>query len=336
MKLLVVILNYRVTGLTIDCLRSLSGEIGSMPDARVAVCENGTGGDAEQRLREAIDRNGWGGWVQLTVVHPNRGFTGGNNVVIREAMARPDPPRYFLLLNADTIVQPRALAALVEFMDRNPQAGIAASRLENPDGSEQGSAYRFYSIAGEFERAVGIAFVSRMLARRRVAFPMPKTACEVDWVPGCSMIIRREVIEAIGPLDEGFYTYFDDIDYCWNARRAGWRVWFVPESRVFHLEGASTGVTGAAVNRRPRYWFQARRRFWLKNYGPAQAALADAAFITGHALWRVRRFIQRKPAVDPPHLLADFIANSVFVTGFELRAAENPALKQVSPGGDTA
>src|SRR4051794_20077335 len=100
MKLLVVIVSYRVTDLTIDCLRSLSGELDRVPGARVAVCENGTGGDAADRLRRAIAENGWGSWVDLTVVYPNRGFTGGNNVVIRPALESDDPPEYVLLLNA--------------------------------------------------------------------------------------------------------------------------------------------------------------------------------------------------------------------------------------------
>src|SRR5215471_15766432 len=105
MKLLVVICSYRVTDLTIDCLRSLDGKIQQIPGAKVTVIENGTGGDALERLRHAIDSHGWGSWVNLTSVFPNRGFTGGNNIVIREAMASPDPPDYFLLLNADTIVE---------------------------------------------------------------------------------------------------------------------------------------------------------------------------------------------------------------------------------------
>jgi hypothetical protein len=96
------------------------------------------------------------------------------------------------------------------------------------------------------------------------------------------------------------------------------------------LEGASTEINNRVVKRRPHYWFEARRRFWLKNYGPAHAALADGAFIIGYALWRVRRFIQRKPDEDPPYYLWDFIRNSVFVTGFRLRAVENPAMNQAT------
>src|SRR4051812_36916560 len=96
MKLLIVIVSYRVTELTIDCLRSLSGEIARVEPggAWVALCENGTGGDAAERLRRAIEENGWGTWVDLTVIYPNRGFTGGNNAVIRPALESNDPPEY--------------------------------------------------------------------------------------------------------------------------------------------------------------------------------------------------------------------------------------------------
>jgi hypothetical protein len=97
----------------------------------------------------------------------------------------------------------------------------------------------------------------------------------------------------------------------------------VPESRVVHLEGASSGVTDRA-RRRPAYWWQARRRFHLKSYGPAFAALADAAFIAGLATWRLRRRIQRKPDTDPPHMLADAIRHSVFRAGFAVQDVDRP------------
>ena len=92
MKLLVIIVNYRVAHLTIDCLRSLSTEIHSVPDVRVAVCENGTGDDSAERIAEAIEEEGWHEWATLTAIHPNRGFTGGNNAILREALEWPDRP----------------------------------------------------------------------------------------------------------------------------------------------------------------------------------------------------------------------------------------------------
>jgi GT2 family glycosyltransferase len=327
MKLLIVILNYRVTDLTIDCLKSVGLEVASVPGMKVAVCENGTGGDAEQRIRDAIEANGWGSWIELTAIHPNRGFTGGNNVIIGSALAATDKPKYVMLLNADTIVHPGALSALVRFMDRQTEVGIAGSHLVWPDGSRQGSPFRFPSVASELDRGLRLGIVSQLLRRWSINYPVSERACQVDWVSGAAMIIRRQVFESIGLLDEGLFTYFDDIDFCMNAKRAGWPTWYVPESLITHVGGGSTGVAARIQKRRPPYWFQARRRFFLKNYGRTYTALADAAFLAGFALWRLRRAVQSKPDTDPPSMLADSLRNSVFLTGFALRAVENPALR---------
>ena len=92
MDLLVVIVNYRVAHLTLDCLRSLSTEIHTIPHASVAVCENGTGDDSAERIAQAIKAEGWQDWVSLTAIHPNRGFTGGNNVILRDVLRWAEPP----------------------------------------------------------------------------------------------------------------------------------------------------------------------------------------------------------------------------------------------------
>jgi len=327
MKLLVVILNYRVTELTIDCLRSLAGRIVRVPGARVAVCENGSGGE---RLQAEIDRNGWGGWCSLTPVYPNLGFTGGNNVVIRAALASADPPEYVLLLNSDTLVHDGALEALVEFMDAHPRVGIAGSQLVNPDDSIQASPFRFHGIASQFDAAIRFALVHRLLARWWVVAPTPTRASACDWVSGASMILRRTMLGEIGLLDEGLYTYYDDIDLCQRALRAGWETWYVPQSRITHLEGAATGIVHRVVKRRPAYWFQARRRFFLRNHGALYTALVDLATLLGLVIYRFRCLVLRKPDTDPPRFLADAFRHSVFVTGFRVREVENPALKEAA------
>jgi N-acetylglucosaminyl-diphospho-decaprenol L-rhamnosyltransferase len=331
MKLLVVIVSYRVTDLTIDCLRSLSGEVGRYPGVRVTVCENGSGGDAEERLRRAITENGWGSWVNLTAIYPNRGFTGGNNAVIRPALQSDDPPEYILLLNADTIVNEHALDTLVAFMDDHPKAGIAGSMLVAPDGTVEHSPFPLLGITSELNRGLRIGMVSKLLSSWGQVIPKRDGPVCVGWVSGASLVVRRAVFEQIGLLDEGLYTYFDDPDICLRAARAGWETWFVPASRVIHLAGASTGVTGNRPPvRRPAYWYQARRRFFLKNYGACYTALADAAFIMGFAVWRVRRRLQRKPDTDPPHMLIDSIRHSVFWAGISVPVVENPAMRRAA------
>jgi hypothetical protein len=324
-KLLVVIVNYRVAHLAIDCLHSLTEEIGRAPETHVAICENGTGDDSAQRIQKAIDDNGWASWCTLTALDVNLGFTGGNNVILRPAMQSADPPRYFLLLNADTVVRPNAIKALVEFMDQNPKVGIAGSRLEDPDGTPQCSAFRFQSLLGTLEGNMRLGFVSRLLSRWSVAPPVVNHPSETDWVAGASMIIRREVFRDNGLLDEGYYTYFDDIDFCYNARKKGWPTWYVPASRVVHLVGQSTGIN-RKPKRLPPYLLEARRRYFLKNHGAVYTAMVDAAMILGLALWRLRILLTGMEDNTPPHQLGDSIQHSVFVKGFKLKDVQNPAL----------
>ncbi len=244
MKLLVAISSYRVADLTIDCLRSLRAEVERIPGTRVAVCENGSGGNEADRLRRAIKVNEWGSWADLIVVHPNQGFTGGTNAAIRPALEADDPPEYVLLLNADTVVQEDALGALVAFMDHHLQAGIAGSRLLWPDGKVGASPFRFPGIANELDRGLQLGIASRLLRRWSILMPTPEAPCRADWVSGASMILRRAMLDRIGLLDEGFFTYCDDVDICHRARRTGWETWHVPQSRIIHLVGCSTGVTG--------------------------------------------------------------------------------------------
>jgi len=231
-------------------------------------------------------------------------------------------------LNADTIVKEHALDTLVEFMDGHPKVGIAGSMLLSPEGKPQSSPFRFPGIATELDRGLRLGIVSKLLSPWSTVVPKSKEACSVGWVAGASMILRRTMLEQIGLLDEGLYTYFDDPDICLRARRAGWETWYVPESKVIHLEGASTEIATHVVkpDRRPPYWFQARHRFFTKNYGALYAALADAAFISGYTIWRLRRWLQRRPDTDPPHMLIDSIRHSVFCAGPKVKVVEIPAM----------
>jgi GT2 family glycosyltransferase len=211
-------------------------------------------------------------------------------------------------------------------MDEHPKAGIAGSRLEHPDGAPQRSAFRFQSPVSEFEACLKLGIVTRLFNRWITAPPVRDETFETDWVAGASMIIRREVFRDIGLLDEGYYTYFDDIDFCFNAHRAGWSTWYVPASRVVHLVGQATGVTEKKLKRQPAYLLEARRRYFLKNHHPLYAAMADAGRIVGLALWRLRVTLTGKADSTPPHLLYDSIRHSVFMTGFKVTEVQNPAL----------
>jgi N-acetylglucosaminyl-diphospho-decaprenol L-rhamnosyltransferase len=309
MRLLIVIVNYRTASLTIDCLRSLADEVPALIGTRVVVTDNASGDASIGVLTEAIAANGWQQWASLLPLDRNGGFAYGNNAAIRPALESSDPPEYVLLLNPDTVVRLGALRQLLDFMDQHSKVGIAGSRLENPDGTPQRSAFRFHSIGSELESGLRLGFVSRMLSGKVVAPPVPTEAGPTDWVAGASMIIRREVFRDIGLMDEGYFMYFEEVDFCLRASRAGWPCWYVPASRVVHLVGQSSGVTDVKKTRkrRPAYWFESRRRFFVNNFGRLRAFCANVAWATGFAAFRARQFVQRKADTDPACLLRDFI-----------------------------
>ena len=309
MTLLIVIVNYRTTALTLDCLRSLQDEVGTVAGTRVVVTDNASGDDSVAHLEAAVSASGWGGWATIQPLEKNGGFAAGNNAAIRPALATSDPPRYVLLLNPDTIVRPGAVRTLVEFMEDRPDIGIAGSRLEEPGGTPQRSAFRFPSVLGEFEGGLRLGPASRLLARWVGTPAIPTGPGPIDWVAGACMIIRSAVFESVGLMDEGYFMYFEEVDFCYRARCAGWPCWYVPAAHVVHLVGQSSGVTNpsAAQRRRPSYWFRARRRYFLNNHGRVATVLADLAWSLGHASYRLRRLVQRKPDTDPKWLLWDFI-----------------------------
>ncbi|CAN5904414.1 glycosyltransferase family 2 protein [soil metagenome] len=314
-QVLVVIVNYRTADLAIDCLRSLEAEVAENPGTRVVLVDNASGDGSTDRLSAAVAEQGWGPWASILSAAHNGGFAAGNNLAIRPALEGPSPPRFVLLLNPDTLVRPGALRALIDFMDSHPAIGLAGSRLEDPDGTPQRSAFRFPTVLGELEGGLRLGLVSRLLKRWVVAPPVPESKGPVDWVAGASLIVRREAFETIGLLDEGYFMYFEEVDFCLRARRAGWPCWYVPESRVVHLVGQSSGVTASQHARRrlPDYWFRSRRRFFLAHYGLARTALADLAWASGYALYRVRRVLQRKPDRDPEYLFWDFLRHNFFL-----------------------
>jgi N-acetylglucosaminyl-diphospho-decaprenol L-rhamnosyltransferase len=311
-SVLIVIVNTREAALTIGALGALDSEMRMMPVLRVCVADNNSGDGSEQRIGDEMGRLGWGERGTVVPVGRNGGFAVGNNAGIRPALASPHPPDYVMLLNPDTLAQPGSIQTLVDFMELHPEVGLTGSRMKYPDGRTQLSSFRFHSIFSEFENAMRLGIVSKLLKNYQVVIPLPDEPVQVDWVGGAAMMVRRAVFEKIGLLDESFFVYYEETDFCLRAKRGGWSSWYVPASIIVHLEGQNTGVSDRkkAPKRRPSYWFASRRHYFVSNHGWVTAVAADLAWLFGFATYRIRQFIQRKPDIDPPHFLRDFVRHS--------------------------
>ncbi len=307
----VVIVNYRTASLAVSCVRSLEEAAALDPALRVVVVDNDSQDESFEFIEAALQSEGLSRFAMCVPAPRNGGYAYGNNLVVREGLSADTPPRYFWLLNPDCEARPGAAEALKDFLDQHPDVGIAGSCLLEPDGSAWATAFRFPSVLGELDSGVRLGVLSRLLSRWVVAMKMGDEPARVDWLPGASMMVRREVFSQIGLMDEEYFLYYEETDFCLRAFRAGFSCWYVPESRVMHIAGQSTGVTSrtATPKRRPQYVFDSRHRYFVKNHGLGYAILADLAWTSGFATWRLRRLLQGREDQDPPSLLVDSLRN---------------------------
>jgi GT2 family glycosyltransferase len=212
------------------CLLSLRQNPGVR--LQIIVVDNASADDTVAHLRRDFPE------VELIANAENRGFAAASNQALAAAEGR-----YLLLLNPDTVVPPHGLEELVAFADQRPEAGVVGPQLRYPDGRLQYSARHFPTVTAALFRNTPL---SRLFPRARAvqAYLMAdwehNEVREVDWVSGAAMLIRREAYEQIGPLDERFYWGSEDVDYCWRAHQAGWKVLYTPTPRIVHAVGRSS------------------------------------------------------------------------------------------------
>jgi GT2 family glycosyltransferase len=280
MRLCIVIVNYRTPGLVLDALESLNGQLEAGLD-QVVVVDNASGDDSADRIEHAIAARGLASFCRVIRSPRNGGFSAGNNVGIRAADAS-----YYLLLNSDTIVRERAIPGLLAEMEAHPEIGIAGPRLEWPDGSAQISCFRDHTPLSEFLVAAKTGPITALLNTFEVPLPVTDEVIEAQWVSFACVVIRREVVEKIGLLDEGYFMYFEDSDYCRAARAVGFRIGYFPSARVVHLRGGTSDVKKrlAARRRPPRYLYVSRARYFRKGYGVV-------GLWTANALWQLGRVV---------------------------------------------
>ena len=307
----VVIVTYKSAQLTIEALRSVAAERSTAGLKIRAIVVDNASGDLPV-IADAVAANGWSAWVTCVLAPMNGGFAFGNNLGIQQAYAN-GAPAYVHLLNPDAQVRQGAISSLVQFMEAHADVGIAGGSFENLDGSDWPFAFRFPSMLGELEERLGVGLVTRLLRPWVVPRIMTKTPQPVDWVSGASMMIRPSVFAAIGGLDENYFLYFEETDFCYRAKQAGYSTWYVPESRIMHIAGQSTQVDerDASPKRMPHYWFESRRRYFAVTYGVQRAIMIDIVALLAHSLGWLKRILLLRTRTAIPHFLRDLARHSV-------------------------
>jgi N-acetylglucosaminyl-diphospho-decaprenol L-rhamnosyltransferase len=281
----VIIVHYKTPQMLADCVATLLPELDAAQGDEVVVVDNASGADMVQALESLANVP----LITLIKSPENLGFAGGNNVGLHHVLATGSAD-YFILLNADTLIRPSAFATLRSFLDTHSDVACVGPRLEYPDGTPQLSAFGDPTPLSELVRGANIGFVSRLLKRWEVYGQIKTKPHRADWVAGACVMMREEVIKRVGLLDDGYFMYFEEVDYFRRARKLGLYTWHEPAAHVVHLVGGSSGVTTDwSAKRLPDYWFESRHRYFRKHFGYLGMAAADLAWLVGHLLMRVRR-----------------------------------------------
>lgn len=282
----VSVINFRTGAMTIRCVRSVLDTRDGL-DLRVCVVDNRSGDGSADEIADWIATLPPDEQERVALVRSatNSGFSGGHNQGIAAAEAA-----YHLLLNSDAVLRPGALRCLLAAAEADPRAGLLAPRLENEDGTPQVSCFRLPTPWSELIRGAGSGPVTRLLARHEVALGLDPEPDEIGWVSFACVLLRREMTRTLGPMDEGYFLYSEDMDYCRRARRAGWTIRYVPEARVVHFRGGSAPVKGLqkARKRLPAYWYASRTRFFRRTHGRLGPLAANLAWHLGRVVAHLR------------------------------------------------
>ncbi len=309
----VVIVNYRTPQLVAAGLQALSSERKQFPQLHVVVVDNDSGDASAQELQELVQSQEWNDWVKIFAAEKNGGYAYGNNRGFDEAKSWLHHIDYYWMLNPDTQVLSGATLALIDFLVENPRT-IAGSCLQDRDGTKQVSTFNFPSVISELCSGFGLGVLDKLFAKKIVCRNIPVAQETSDWMAGASLMFSSHVQQELGHIDENYFLYFEEVDYLLQAHRRGIYCWYLPESRVIHEVGASTGISDVRKQqpRRPAYWFESRRRYFLKNYGGLSLLAADFLWLIGHACWVVRKTLSKPEDLKtrPPKFAYDFFLKS--------------------------
>lgn len=289
----VVIVNYRTPDLTMHCLAALRRERERLPKLRAVVVDGGSGDGSAQALENAVADPSCAGWVSFIPLAINGGYGWANNQAILTLASEPRPPEFIHILNPDAEVRDGAVALLIGELHAHPKCGAAGSQLLAPSGREVPSAFRFPSIGRELVAGAQSEVLGRMLGVAPTVVTSSQSV-KVDWVSGASVMFRAETLRDVGLFDDGFFLYFEEVELMHRMKTKGWSVRHVPQSRVVHVEGASTG--GPAAKAQPRTWYESRRRYFA--LAGSSILGANFAWLAGRGAGLLKSLLHRSDCTD--------------------------------------
>jgi len=276
--------------MVIDCVNSCMPQINKM-DAAIIIVDNHSEDESFPRISGWVEENAKSGNVIVLESQFNRGFSGANNYGIQSVKAD-----HYLLLNSDTIVRPGAIGMMLKVAKEHRSAGIYSPRLEYMDTTPQESCFNFHRPISELLHSAGTGVIDWCLSRYVVRISVSDVETRPDWTSFACVLISKEVFESIGLMDDDFFMYYEDAEFCFRAKKAGWQVLNVPDARVVHLRGGSSNVkSNTKVRKRlPRYYYESRTKYYYKCFGRIGLLFANTSWMLGRSISLLRELIGNK------------------------------------------
>ena len=231
MDVTIIIVNWNTEKCLRDCLESLYFQTAGV-DFEVIVIDNASSDNSTDMVNNEFPG------VVLIQNSENKGFAAANNQGIAIAKGR-----YILLINSDTLIQDNAIEKVVKFSDSYDKAAVVACKILNPDKSLQPNCFMFPSILNLFLSTFYLCHLfpqNRFFGRERMSWWDWRDCREVDVITGCFMFVRREAINQVGMMDDSYFMYFEETDWCYRFKKAGWKILFTPDAEIVHLGGGSS------------------------------------------------------------------------------------------------
>jgi N-acetylglucosaminyl-diphospho-decaprenol L-rhamnosyltransferase len=263
--LTIIIVTYNAGVILYDCLRSLPAGVGDL-SSEIIVIDNASQDGIVEQAAEQFPA------VRLIMNPDNRGFAGGNNQGLAEATGE-----YLLLLNPDVVVEPDSLKIMADFLKEQPEIGVVGPHTVDRNGDLSLTAYGPYSALSILWQYTGLnrLFPNHLYGKYRQLSAAATQPFEVAWVQACCLLTRREVYGRIGGLDERFFLFAEDPDFCDRAAQTGWKTYFVPDARIMHLESS---VVSRYPERRIRNYHISPLHYFRKRKQPGQVILLKLGF----------------------------------------------------------
>ncbi len=285
-ELCIAIINYKTPLMLIDCLESLLPELTG--ETIVTIVDNASNDTSVDIINAWLNKHSADGNFRLIISPINGGFSSGNNIGISGFKAT----RY-LLLNSDTLIRPGAIAAMLNSFNNDINIGMVAPRLEWPDTTPQESCFTYHSPLSELISSAKTGVITKLLQSAVVPQPVSDTPRCYDWVSFACVMIKSDVIDAVGLMDDGYFLYYEDVEYCHRVKKAGWQIKYEPSAHVVHLRGGSSPVKAQTKLRKrlPRYFYESRTRYFFQVYGRSGLFLANVLWTVGWTISSIRRLI---------------------------------------------